>query len=126
MESVGWGCGVVFGGCRFPCAVVVGDDEVPAVAGADVLGAAVDETGLECGVYAQAIGGATLQPGGELIEGSERLGVGAHVEGCDVADEGPQDGLLTPGAELDAGAVGEGLGLVDPRRPRFFHSESPP
>jgi hypothetical protein len=109
-ESVWFGCGVVFGGCRFPCAVVVGDDKVLAVAGTDVLGAAVDEAGLECGVDAQAVGGAALQAGSEFLEGAERLGVGAHVEGCYVADEGPQDGLSAAWAELGAGPVGEGRG----------------
>jgi hypothetical protein len=108
-ESVG-GCGVVFGWCRFPCAVVVGYDEVGAAAGADVFGASVDEAGLERGVDAEAVGGAALESGGEFFGWGEVLGVGSHVEGGNVADEGAQYGLPAPGAELGAGAVGEGRG----------------
>jgi hypothetical protein len=96
--------------------VVVGDDEVSAAAGADVFGAAVEESGLEGGVDAEAVGGAALESCGDLLEWGEGFGVGAHVEGGDMADEGAENGVPAPGAELGAGPVGEGCGQVEPRR----------
>jgi hypothetical protein len=90
--------------------VVVGDDEVLAVADADVLGTAVEQAGLQSGVDAEAVGGAALKSRREFFERGEVLGVGAHIDGGDVTDEGPQNGLAAPRAELGAGPVGEGRG----------------
>jgi hypothetical protein len=90
--------------------VVVGDDEVRAAAGAYVLGAAVEEPGRQVGVDAQAVRPPALESGREFLDGAEGPGVGAGVEGGDVADEGAQDRLSAAGAELGAGPVGEGRG----------------
>jgi hypothetical protein len=46
----------------------------------------------------------------QFLKRLEGLGVGAHVEGGDVADKGAQDRLSAAGAELGAHLVGEGCG----------------
>jgi hypothetical protein len=109
-EPVEFGCRSGLGRRRFPCAEVVGDDEVLAAAGADVFGAAVEEPGRQAGVDAQAVRPPALKAGCELLGGFEGLGVGAGVECGDVTDEGAQDRLSASGAELGAGPVGERRG----------------
>jgi hypothetical protein len=100
----------MFGGCRFPGAVVVGDDEVAAAAGADVFGPAGEQAGRKVGADAEAVRPAALQPRRQFFERGKWLGVNAGVEGGNVADEGAQDRLPAAGAELGAGPVGEGCG----------------
>jgi hypothetical protein len=51
-----------------------------------------------------------LEACGEFLERVEGFGVGAYLEGGDVADEGQQDRLSAPGAQTGSGPVGEGCG----------------
>jgi hypothetical protein len=87
-QSVWFVCGEGFGRCRFPCAEVVGDDEVQAASGAYVLGAAPYEAGREYSVDAEAVGEPAVEAGGELLVWGEGLRVCSDVYGGCLADEG--------------------------------------